>query len=192
MIYIVIIFLIIGVWQAFMKGSKSEMIGGISFWLAIIIFVTGFAVGKIEMDIKSLAILGLISFFILYYVVSRFKFMENLKIREIIYTYRELKENNPNLNKDEICRLTIHKRLRENYLLYDKILVNNSDKEITNFIKDIFKKELDIKYICMWLMEHEYPKYDVFNNSHNLDGWREKNKELEGRIEYYLRKVPNL
>ena len=190
MIYIVIIFLIIGVWQSYMKGSKSETIGGISFWFAIILLIVGLAIGKIEMDIKSLMIFGLIGFFILYYIASRFKFMENLKIREIIYKYRDFKQANPDFSEDQLCRLTIEDRLKKNYQPYN--LINNSDKEIQLYMEDLFKKELSLKYICMWFMEHDYPKYDVFNNSHNLDGWREKNKELESRIEYYLHKIPNL
>lgn len=190
MIYIVIIFLIIGVWQSYMKGSKSETIGGVSFWLAIILLVAGLLIGKIEMDIKSLAILGLIGLFILYYIASRFKFMENLKIREIIYKYRDFKQANPDFSEERLCRLTIEDRLKKNYQLYN--LINNSDKEIELYMADIFKKELTLKYVCIWFMEHEYPKYDVFNNSHNLNNWREKNKELGDRIEYYLQKIPNL
>lgn len=190
MIYIVIFFLIIGVWQSFMKGSKSEIIGGISFWLAIIILAVGFAIGKIEIDIRLLAILGFVSLFILNYIVRRFKFYENLKIREIIYEYRDFKEKNLGLNQDQLCRLAVSNRLKRHYLIYN--LVDNSDKQIKAYMDDIFKKELNLKYVCMWFMEHEYPKYDMLNNSHDLNGWREKNKDLENRIEYYLHKIPNI
>jgi len=190
MIYIVFIFLIVGVWQSYMKGSKSEMIGGISFWIAIIILAAGLIIGKIEIDIKSLAIFGLVGFFILNYILRRFKFYENLKIREIIYEYRDFKEKNPEFNEDQLCRLTISDRLKRHYLIYN--LIDNSDEQIKSYMDDIFKKELNLRYVCMWFMEHEYLKYDISNNSHDLNGWREKNKELEGRIEYYLHKIPNL
>lgn len=190
MIYIVIIFLIVGVWQMFMWGRKSEMISGASFWLAIILLAVGFVIGKIEVYIGSLFILGLVSFFILNYIIRRFKFYENLRIREIIYEYRDFKEKNLGFNEDQLCRLTVADRLRRHYVVYE--LRDNSDKQIKSYMDDIFKEELNLKYVCMWFMEHEYPKYSMSNNSHNLSDWREKNKELENRIEYYLQKIPNL
>jgi hypothetical protein len=170
-----------------MKGSKSETIGGISFWLAIILLVGGLIIGKIEMDIKSLTILGLIGLFILYYIVSRFKFMENLKIRETIYKYRDFKQASPDFSEDRLCRLTL-----KNYYQQHNLLIDNSDEKINFYIDDLFKNDLNLKYICMWLMEEEYPKYSMSDNSHNLSDWREKNKDLEGRVEYYIGKIPNL
>lgn len=186
MIYFVIIFLIFGIWQAFMKGSKSEMIGGISFWLAIIILAAGLVIGKIKIDIRTLAILGLIIFFILNYIARHFKFYENLKIREIIYEYRDFKEKNPEFNEDQLCRLT----LKNYYQKHDPI--GDSDKETNRYINDLFKNELNLKYTCEWIVEKEYPKYSMSNNSHDLNGWREKNKNLKSRIEYFLNKIPNL
>jgi uncharacterized membrane protein len=65
MIYIVLFLLLLGGWQAFMRGSKSEMISGASLWCALILLFIGLVIGKIEMSIVLFAIFMLASFFIL-------------------------------------------------------------------------------------------------------------------------------
>jgi len=119
-----------------------------------------------------------------------FKFIENLKIREIIYRYRDFKKVNPSFDENQLCRLTISKRLKDYHRLYN--LRDNSDERIKLYINDLFKEELNLKYICMWFMEQEYPKYNLLHNSHDLNGWRTRIKELEKRVEYFLNKIPGL
>lgn len=65
MIYIVLFLLLLGGWQAFMRGSKSEMISGASLWLALILLIIGLVIGKIEMSIVLFALFILASIFIL-------------------------------------------------------------------------------------------------------------------------------
>ncbi|MFH1233933.1 MAG: hypothetical protein V1649_04805 [Patescibacteria group bacterium] len=65
MIYIVLFLLLLGGWQAFMRGSKSEVISGASLWLALIFLITGLVIGKIEMSVVLFAIFILASIFIL-------------------------------------------------------------------------------------------------------------------------------
>jgi len=65
MIYIVLFLLLLGGWQAFMRGSKSKVISGVSLWLALILLIIGLVIGKIEMSIVLFAIFMLVSIFIL-------------------------------------------------------------------------------------------------------------------------------
>jgi hypothetical protein len=119
-----------------------------------------------------------------------FKFTENLKIREIIYRYRDFKKSNPNFNEDQLCRLTIEKRLKDYPRLYN--LRNNNDDTVKRYMDDLFEKELNLKYVCRWFMEQEYPKYSLLRNSHNLSSWRDEVKNLDNRIEHLLLKIPGI
>ena len=65
MIYIVLFLLLLGGWQAFMKGSKSEVISGASLWLALILLIVGLVTGKIELSVVLFALFTLVSIFIL-------------------------------------------------------------------------------------------------------------------------------
>ena len=65
MIYIVFFLLLLGGWQAFMRGSKSEVISGVSPWLALILLIVGLVIGKIEMSVVLFALFVLASIFIL-------------------------------------------------------------------------------------------------------------------------------
>ena len=65
MIYIVLFLLLLGGWQAFMRGSKSEVISGASLWLALILLIVGLVIGKIEMSVVLFALFVLASFSIL-------------------------------------------------------------------------------------------------------------------------------
>ncbi|MFH1956575.1 MAG: hypothetical protein ABIJ28_02950 [Patescibacteria group bacterium] len=65
MIYIVFFLLLLGGWQAFMKGSKSQMISGVALWLAVIVLLVGLVLGKIEMSIVLFGLFVLASVFIL-------------------------------------------------------------------------------------------------------------------------------
>lgn len=65
MIYAIIFLLILGGWQAFMRGRKSKAISGFSLWLALIILIIGLIIGKIELNIALFAMFILASFFIL-------------------------------------------------------------------------------------------------------------------------------
>jgi len=116
-----------------------------------------------------------------------FKFIENLKIREIIYRYRDFKKEHPDFNEDQLCRLTISKRLKDYSGLYN--LRDDSNERIKSYMDDLFKKELNLKDVCLWFMEEEYPKYKLLNNSQDLDGWRTRIKNLENRIEHFLTKI---
>lgn len=119
-----------------------------------------------------------------------FKFIENLKIREIIYRYRDFKKEHPDFNEDQLCRLTIQKRLRDYPHLYN--IRNNSDECIKSFMNDLFEKSLTLKYICQWFMEEEYPKYNIIKSSQDINGWRIRIKDLENRIEYLFKKIPGI
>jgi len=48
-----------------MRGSKSEVISGASFWLALILLIVGLVIGKIEMSVVLFALFVLASIFIL-------------------------------------------------------------------------------------------------------------------------------
>lgn len=65
MIYAVLLLLLLGGWQAFMKGSLSEIISGVSLCLAFILLIIGLVIGKIEMSVVLFALFVLISIFIL-------------------------------------------------------------------------------------------------------------------------------
>jgi len=65
MIYIVLFLLLLGGWQAFMRGSKSDVISGASLWLALILLILGLVIGKIEMSIVLFALFVMASIFIL-------------------------------------------------------------------------------------------------------------------------------
>jgi hypothetical protein len=65
MIYIVLFLLLLGGWQAFKRGSESQLISGVSIWLSLIILAVGLVTGKIEMSILLFAIFMLVSTFIL-------------------------------------------------------------------------------------------------------------------------------
>src|SRR3972149_2177868 len=65
MIYIVLFLLLLGSWQSFMRGSKSEVISGASLWLAVILLIIGLVIGKIEMSVVLFAIFVLVSIFVL-------------------------------------------------------------------------------------------------------------------------------
>ncbi|MFH1789931.1 MAG: hypothetical protein ABH832_02580 [bacterium] len=65
MIYIVLFLLLLGGWQSFMRGSKSEVISWASLWLALIFLIIGLVIGKIEMSVVLFAIFILASIFIL-------------------------------------------------------------------------------------------------------------------------------
>lgn len=65
MIYIVLFLLLLGGWQAFMRGSRSQVISGISLWLAIIFLIAGLVLKKIEVSIVLFALFVLVSTFIL-------------------------------------------------------------------------------------------------------------------------------
>lgn len=119
-----------------------------------------------------------------------FKFIENLKIKEIIYRYRDFKKEYPDFNEDQLCRLTTQKRLKSYSHLYS--LRDNSDESIKSYMDDLFKKELNLKYVCMWFMEQEYPKYNLLKNSQDLNGYRIRIKNLESRIEYFLKKITGI
>jgi hypothetical protein len=65
MIYIVILLLLLGGWQSFMRGSKSGLISGISLWLALIILIVGLIIGEIRIDVVLFAVFTFVSIFIL-------------------------------------------------------------------------------------------------------------------------------
>lgn len=65
MIYIVFLLLLLGGWQLFMRGRKSEIVSGISFWLALIILIVGLIIGKIAISVVLFAVFTLVSIFIL-------------------------------------------------------------------------------------------------------------------------------
>lgn len=65
MIYVVFSLLLLGSWQAFMRGRKSKLISGVSLWLALILLVVGLVIGKIEMSVVLFALFVLASIFIL-------------------------------------------------------------------------------------------------------------------------------
>ncbi len=119
-----------------------------------------------------------------------FKLIENLKIREIIYRHRDLKKNNPNLDEDRLCRLTIAHRLGAYPHLYN--LRDGREQTIKLYMDDLFKKELNLKYVCRWFMEQEYPKYSLSQNSKSINDWRIRVKDLENRIEHLLTKIPGV
>jgi len=120
-----------------------------------------------------------------------FEFIENLKIREIIYRYRDFKKSNLSLNEDQLCRLTISKKLKDNPYLYS--LSDDSDDAIKRYMDDLFKNKLNLKDVCQWYIKQWYPKkYYLSQNSHDLYGWRERIKDLEERIEFLLSKIPGI
>jgi len=65
MIYIIFFLLLLGTWQAFMRGSMSQTISGISFWLTLILLVIGLIIGRIETSVTLFALFVLASIFIL-------------------------------------------------------------------------------------------------------------------------------
>ncbi len=88
MIYIVLFLLLLGGWQAFMRGSKSEVISGASLWLALILLVVGLVIGKIEMSVVLFAIFILASIFILmqiYRFSTYHKYFPNMLPVLIVY-----------------------------------------------------------------------------------------------------------
>ncbi len=119
-----------------------------------------------------------------------FTFIENLKIREIIYRYRNFKKEHPDFNEDQLCRLTIFKRLKDYPQTYN--LRNNNNEQIKLYMEDLFKEKLKLKDVCKWFMEQEYPKYNLLNNSQDLNEWCVRNKNLEVRIEHLLKKIPGI
>ena len=149
MIYFVLFLLLLGFWQMFMHGRKSNIISGASFWIAIILLIAGLIFGKIELDIKAISIIILIGIIVLNYTIRNFEFYENLNIREILYTFREFKEKYPTLSEDGICRLTIYSEIKRNYQLYNTF-IGPADKQIKMYIEDSLKKQLTLKNICIW------------------------------------------
>jgi len=119
-----------------------------------------------------------------------FKLVENLKIREIIYRYRDLQKSNPNFDEDQLCRLTIAKRLKDYPKLYH--LRDNRDATIKSYMENFFKEKLDLRYVCQWFMKQEYSKYSLPQNSQNLNGWRIRIKDLENRINHLLKVIPGI
>ncbi len=65
MIYIVFFLIVLGGWQAFMKGRMSQSISGASFLLASVLLIIGLVIRKIEVSIVLFAVFVLISIFIL-------------------------------------------------------------------------------------------------------------------------------
>lgn len=65
MIYFVLFLLLVGAWQAFMKGSKSEVISGISLWLALIFLVIGLIFKQIELAVVLFGIFTFVSILVL-------------------------------------------------------------------------------------------------------------------------------
>lgn len=65
MIYIVLFLLLLGGWQASMRGNMSQKISGISLWLAIILLVVGLIIKQIELVILLFGAFTIVSIFIL-------------------------------------------------------------------------------------------------------------------------------
>lgn len=121
-----------------------------------------------------------------------FKFIENLKIREIAYRYRETRNDSPGLDEDQICRLVMIARIREYPHICEHELKDRSEAGVRAFIGALFNHDLSLKEICQWFMEIEHPKYNALLNSKNLSRWRVRAKELEVRIDRILMSIPGL
>jgi len=117
-----------------------------------------------------------------------FKFLENLKIRDIIYRYRYFKNLNPQLADDQICRLVLEYRINKYYNKYS--LRNNNKENISNIIKEAFKSNMNLRGICLWIMEQEDKKYNIIYNSSNLVGYKKRIEDLEHRIAHHLEIIP--
>lgn len=119
-----------------------------------------------------------------------FKFLENLKIRDIIYRYRYFKNLNPQLADDQICRLVLEYRINKYYPSY---LLRNNDKEnVNNTINEAFKLSMNLRGICLWIMEQENKKYNIIYNSSDLIGYKKRIEDLESRIAHYLEIIPEI
>ena len=118
-----------------------------------------------------------------------FKFIENLKIREIIYRYRDFKKQHPDFNEDQLCRLTIEKRIRDYPSLF-QFRGHDNDHVIKFYMENIFTQPLNLKYVCTWFMEEEYPKYNAVKNSSNLNRWKRNANNLEYRIDKLIKDIP--
>lgn len=88
MIYIVLFLLLIGCWQAFMRGSISQTISGVSLWLALTLLIIGLIIGKIEMSIVLFALFMLVNIFILmqiYRLSTYHRYFSKMLLVLIIY-----------------------------------------------------------------------------------------------------------
>lgn len=64
MIYIVLVFALIGIWQALMNGTLSEFISGLSLLLSLLLLIIGLAINKIDIKQMLWSLLIVIIFFI--------------------------------------------------------------------------------------------------------------------------------
>ena len=65
MIYIILFFILLSIWQIFMRGRLSQLISGIALILAIILLIIGLIIGKIEIKFIFHVIFTFVSIFIL-------------------------------------------------------------------------------------------------------------------------------
>lgn len=112
-----------------------------------------------------------------------FKFLENLKIREVMYRYRYFKNLNPQLSENQICLFALEYRIKKYYRKY--LLINNDEEKIKNLIKETFRSDINLRGACKWIMEQEYKKYSLIYNSSDLAGWKKRIDDLDNRIVHY-------
>lgn len=153
------IFLVFGIWQMFMDGSYSSILGPLGTILGfLIILLSSWKIGII------IAII-----FTLYASIGSIIGSDKKKIKKILEAYIELKKET-NLSENKICREIIAQRLYSTR--YANPLRPRSVEEARDFVEGIFKEEkLTIEKTCVWIVYRE-----------NKGGWDVDLTEFENKI----------
>lgn len=183
--YIGIFLFIIGAWQAFMRGTYSEVISGISLTLGmILVFVGNWRIG-----------LFFIFLFVIWFLLMQlFRFStESKRIKELVDLYHRLREKGEDEQTALIAvageyRMDDGEKLgqRENY---------SHPSYAKQVIKVIFNKsveELDLKKLLRLIITMEFSKYNRMRTYEEIrsrnDQWDKLEKKIEEQIDNYIKK----
>jgi len=180
-IFIGIVLLIFGIWQAFQLGQSSPILSWIGLLSGIIIvFISSWKIG--------LALLILFGLFVLF---SQIVGNDRKKIKRIILTFKNEKGSNPTASEDAICRKIIASRL---YItrISNPIGIKTIDDAIM-YVTHIFSEPtLTISKTCNWIITHEKGGKDSISkvkSRQDINSHFEKTAKLDRIIKNYKKQL---
>lgn len=183
--YIGIFLFIIGAWQAFMRGTYSEMISGISLILGmILVFVGNWRIG-----------LFFIFVFVIWFLLMQlFRFStESKRIKELVDLYHRLRKK----GEDEQNALIA---VAGEYRMYNgEKLGQNENYSHPAYAKQAiaatFNKpinEFDIKNMIRTIITMEFSKYNRMRTYEEIRSrnsqWDKLERKIEEQIDNYIKK----
>jgi uncharacterized membrane protein len=180
-IYLGILFLTFGIWQAFKQGSLSPILSTVGLLVGIIIiFFSSWAIGII-----LLILFGLFALF------SKIIGNDKKKIQHILLAYRDYKQKNPTATEDVLCRMVIAGRLYHTRFSNQMGIKTTDDaiKYVTHIFANIV---LTIESTCHWIISIEKGELNKFGNlksSTEMKTMLENRTKLDNAINYYKTKI---